>query len=161
MNSPIYPLELILKLNTRLFMNTLAGVNELQSEKRISEHNNSLKWIATHTVWARYNLLAFLGKPDKNPYSQLFEKFRAYDPSDSYPTLQELKDEWQKASSLLEAALKSVTSEQLAAESSFKGPVGDQTNLGALAFLTQHESYDVGQLGLLKKYLTKEAMAYT
>jgi len=141
-------------------MNTLAGVNELQSEKRISEHNNSLKWIATHTVWARFNLLAFLGKPEKNPYSQLFEKFKAYDPSDNYPTLQELKDEWQKVSASLESALKNVTSEQLAAESSFKGPINDQTNLGALSFLTQHESYDIGQLGLLKKYLTKEAMAY-
>jgi len=26
--------------------------------------------------------------------------------------------------------------------------------------LAQHESYDIGQLGLLKKFFTKEAMSY-
>ena len=31
---------------------------------------------------------------------------------------------------------------------------------GTIAFLTQHESYDIGQIAFLKKYHTKEAMKY-
>lgn len=48
----------------------------------------------------------------------------------------------------------------MAAESPLKNPIGDSTNGGTLAFLTQHESYDIGQLAFLKKYYTKEAMQY-
>lgn len=160
MNKPINFLEIIFNLNTRLFNNTLAGVTEEQSEERISGHNNSFKWIATHTVWARYNTLMFLGKPAQNPYPGLFEKFKPYDSADKYPSLEEIRNEWQKASELLKDALSSISEETLAADSPLKNPTGDHTNGGTIAFFAQHESYDIGQLGLLKKYLTKEAMSY-
>lgn len=160
MNKPIYFLENIFNLNTRLFNNTLAGVTEEQSSERISGHSNSFKWIATHTVWARYNTLMFLGKPAPNPYPGLFENFKPYDASDKYPSLEEIKTEWKKVSGLLKDALSSVSEEHLAADSPLKSPIGDFTNAGTIAFLAQHESYDIGQLGFLKKYLTKEAMAY-
>lgn len=160
MNKPIYYLEIMLNLNTLLFNNTLAGVTEEQSEERLSGHNNSFKWIATHTVWARYNLLAFLGKPAANPYQGLFENFKAFDASDKYPSVEEIKKEWQKISDLLKDAVSSVSEEHLAANAPIKNPIGDFTNGGTIAFLVEHESYDIGQLGFLKKYLTKEAMAY-
>jgi hypothetical protein len=160
MSKSIHHLESIFNLNSRLFINTLAGVTEEQSEERISSYNNSFKWIATHTVWARYNTLMFLGKPVQNPYPGLFEQFKPYDPADKYPTLDEIKIEWKKASELLKDALSAVSEEHLAAESPLKSPIGDNTMGGTTAFLAQHESYDIGQLGFLKKYLTKEAMSY-
>lgn len=161
MSNSIHHLEGIFNLNTRLFNNTLSGISDEQSEERISGHNNSFKWIATHTVWARYNLLMFLGKPATNPYQHLNENFKAYDPADKYPSIDEIKNEWNKVSGLLKDALGSVSEEQLSADSPLKNPLGDFTNAGTLAFLAQHESYDIGQLGLLKKYLTKEAMSYS
>jgi hypothetical protein len=161
MNKPMYYLEIIFNLNTRLFNNTLAGVTEQQSAERISGHSNSFKWIATHTVWARYNMLMFLGKPVQNPYPGLFDNFKAYDPADKYPSLEEIKKEWERASGLLKDAFVSASEEHLLADSPLKSPIGDFTNAGTLAFLVQHESYDIGQLALLKKYLTKEAMAYS
>ena len=65
------------------------------------------------------------------------------------------------ASRLLKEALASVTEEYLAADSPLKSPIGDFTNGGTVAFLAQHESYDIGQMGFLKKYFTKEAMKYS
>lgn len=161
MNKPSYYLEIILNLNSRLFVNTLAGVSEEQSEERISSHSNSFKWIATHTVWARFNILMFLGKPTENPYPGLFENFKPYDPDDKYPSLDEIKKQWARASELLKEALATIPDEILSADSPLKSPIGDNTNGGTLAFLVQHESYDIGQLGLLKKFLTKEAMSYS
>lgn len=161
MKKSIYYLEITFNLNTRLFNNTLAGITEEQSGERISGHSNSFKWIATHTVWARYNTLMFLGKPAQNPYTGLFENFKPYDPADNYPSIEEIKNEWRKASELLKDALSYISEETLAADSPFKSPIQDNTMGGTVAFLAQHESYDIGQLGLLKKYLTKEAMAYT
>ena len=161
MNTSINYLESIFNLNTRLFNNTLAGVTEKLSEERVSGHSNSFKWIATHTVWARYNMLMFLGKPAQNPYPGLFENFKPFDAADKYPSLEEIKKEWQKASELLKAALGAVAEEHLSADSPLKSPIGDNSMGGTLAFLAQHESYDIGQLGFLKKYLTKEAMSYS
>lgn len=160
MASSIYQSEIIFNLNERLFVNALAGVTEEQAKERISDHNNPINWIAAHTVHARYLMLLFLGKPAANPYNELFDNFRAYDASLKYPTLNEIKQEWQKVTGLLKDALKSVTEEFLAGDSPIKSPIGDFTNGGTLAFLAQHESYDIGQIGILKKYLTKEAMSY-
>ena len=153
--------ELILNLNTRLFNNSLEGVTEEQANVRISEHNNSLIWLTTHTVWGRYLICSALGKPPaKNPYDGMFENFKPFDPKDKYPTLAELKTEWTKASELLKEALDSVTEEQLSAKGPFPVPVDDSTNGGACAFFVQHESFSIGQMALLKKYFTKEAMQY-
>ena len=80
--------------------------------------------------------------------------------ADNYPSLETVKTEWKNASQLLKEALQNVTEEQLAAQAPFKNPMGDFSNGGTVAFLTQHESYDIGQIAFLKKYYTKEAMKY-
>jgi len=161
MAQSLYQSELIFNLNTRLFLNALEGVTEEQAKERVSDHNNPLNWLAVHTVWARYNIAGLLGKQVDNPYKGLFEGFKPFDPNYKYATLAEAKAEWQKASDLLKDALATVTDEQLAADAPFKNPTGDSTIGGAIAFLAQHESYDVGQVAFLKKYLTKEAMSYS
>ena len=161
MAKSIYQSEMIFNLNTRLFLNALAGVTEDQAKERISDHNNPLNWLAVHTVWARYNICALLGKPVENPYNGLFESFKPFDPNYNYATLAEAKSEWQKASDLLKEALATVTEEHLAAEAPFKNPIGDNSIAGTIAFLAQHESYDIGQAAFLKKYFTKEAMSYS
>jgi hypothetical protein len=39
-------------------------------------------------------------------------------------------------------------------------PGVDRTRLGALTFLTQHDSYHIGQLALLRKHAGLAAMSY-
>ncbi len=151
---------LILKLNERLFVNALAGVTDSQATHRISEHNNPIVWIATHTVWARYNMAAMLGKPGENPYNGLFENFKAFDASMQLPAIADIITEWKKATVLLNEGLESVSEGHLGGDAPFKNPTGDFTIGGTIAFLAQHESYDIGQLGFLKKFHTNEPMSY-
>jgi DinB superfamily len=160
MNNSIYQSKIIFNMNDRLFLSTLNGVSEEQANERITGHVNPIKWIAAHTVWARYNALMFLGASVENPYNDLFENFRAYDSSLKYPSLREIKEEWNKVSGLLKNAIQNVSEDHLNGDSPIKSPIGDFTNGGTIAFLAQHESYDIGQLGLLKKFFTKEAMSY-
>jgi hypothetical protein len=161
MAKSIYHSEIIFNLNTRLFLSALEGVTEAQAKERISDHNNPLSWLAAHTVWARYNTCAMLGKPAaKNPYDGLFENFKPFDAAANYGTLANAKAEWNKASDLLKEALASVTEEHLAADCPLKSPIGDFSFGGTVTFLAQHESYDIGQVAYLKKYFTKEAMSY-
>ena len=151
---------LILNLNERLFINSLAGVTDEQAKQRLSNHNNPLIWIATHTAWARYNMAALVGKPGDNPYKGMFENFKAFDESMKFDSLEKIKEEWNKASALLKEGMASVTEQHLAADAPFKNPTGDSSIGGTIAFLAQHESYDIGQMALLKKFLTKDAMSY-
>ena len=161
MKTSIHESGLIFNLNERLFLNALAGVTDEQAKERISTHNNPLIWIATHTVWARYNIAALLGKPGNNPYLTMFENFKPIDDTMQFPSLDIIKEEWKKASDLLKEGLAAVTEEHLASDAPFKSPIGDPTMGGTIVFLAQHESYDVGQVAFLKKFLTKEAMSYS
>lgn len=160
MANSINSTQLILNLNERLFLNSLEGITEEQARETISGHNNSVAWIAAHTVWARFNMLFFLGKPVKNPFEGMFENFKPFNADETYPSLETIKKEWANATELLKDALRNPSAEHLAAESPIKSPIGDFSNAGTLAFLAQHESYDIGQLGFLKKYYTAEAMQY-
>jgi len=160
MNKSINQSQIIFNLNDRLFINALQGISEEQAKERITGHVNPVNWIAAHTVWARYNALAFLGSPAVNPYHDLFDNFKGYDSSLSYPTLEAIKSEWNKVSGKLKDALASASEEHLAADAPIKNPGGDFTNRGTIAFFAQHESYDIGQMALLKKFFTKEAMSY-
>ena len=160
-NAPsIYTSLIILKLNHRLFLNALEGVSEEQTRERISDHSNPMIWVATHTVWARYNILTYLGKPVENPFKGMFENFKAYNPEEVYPSVESIRAEWKKAGGLVKTALHEVSEEHLAAESPFKSPIGEFTNAGAVAFFVQHESFSIGQIAFLKKYYTREAMKY-
>ena len=161
MKKSIYESALILNMNERLFLNALVGITDEQAKERISTHNNPLIWIATHTVWARYNIAGLLGKPGDNPYKGMFENFKPIDDTMKFPTLDVIRSEWNKASELLRAALIDVTEEHLASPAPFASPIGDPTMGGTIAFLAQHESYDIGQVAFLKKFLTKEAMSYS
>ena len=160
MKKSIYQSEIILNMNERLFINALAGVTDEQAKERISGHNNPLNWLATHTVWARYNMAMLLGKPGDNAYNGMFENFKPFDDTMKFDPLEKIKEEWNKASALLREGFASVSEEHLASDSPLKSPIGDFTIGGTIAFLAQHESYDIGQIAFLKKYLTKEAMSY-
>lgn len=160
MTTSINQSALILNMNERLFASALDGLTDVQAHQRISNHNNPAIWIATHTLWARYNMLNYLGKKVENPYDPLFKNFKPYSEADAYPTLDNLKKEWQKASGLLRDALQSVSEDILSIDTGYQTPIGDQSNGGTIAFLIQHESYDIGQLAFLKKYYTMEAMKY-
>ena len=160
MTNDLKSMQTILNLNTRLFDNTLEGITEEHWNARMSGHNNPLKWIAAHVVSSRYLFLTLLGKPTQSPYQELFANQRPYDTKDVYPSLGEVKKEWETVSALLKTALVSPSSEALGKSPPFPLPIEEQTNFGALAFFVQHESYEIGQLGFLKKYHTKEAMKY-
>ncbi|MDB5231957.1 MAG: hypothetical protein JWN76_2762 [Chitinophagaceae bacterium] len=160
MNSSLKTLQLIFNLNEKLFLNSLEGVTDKSAKERISDKNNPMIWVATHTAWARFNIVTMLGAKTENPYAGRFEGFKPYQESDSFPPLEEIKNEWNKASKQLRDAIEKVTDEYLAADSAWKAPIGDNSNAGTIAFLAEHESYDIGQMGFLKKFHTGEAMKY-
>ncbi len=155
----IAPLLEMLKLNTRLFLNCLDGVDDATARQRPSADTNSIGFIACHVLHARYYLAGFLGLEVANPFQELFDS--AHDVNDlEVPPLNELRSAWGDLSAQLVDRVPGVTEAELGRDAGQDFPVDDVTVLGALAFLVQHESFHIGQLALLRKYFGLEGMAY-
>lgn len=58
------------------------------------------------------------------------------------------------------AALETVDALTLDGPPPFQFPIADATLFGGVAFLTQHDTYHIGQLALLRKHWGLGAMSY-
>jgi uncharacterized damage-inducible protein DinB len=152
----------IFRMNTKLFIDCMEGVTEEQSNIRISSETNSIKWVAAHIIWARYNASSLMGNPPfNNPFTGLFENFRPTQEQDDYKSVIEIKEEWEKASVLLESSFLKIEQDFWGKEAPIKlSFVGDDSNAGLITFLAQHESFHLGQLAILKKNITGISMKY-
>jgi len=146
----------IFNINTNLFFNCLEGVTEEQAIQSISTNTNSLKWLAAHVTWARYQISALMGNPPaNNPFDGLFENFRPYAESDDLKSLVEIKQEWDKATSLLATSFSSIDADFWEKDSVIILPIQqDKSNASLFSALVQHECLHIGQMAILKKYMT-------
>jgi uncharacterized damage-inducible protein DinB len=155
----IAPLHEMAKLNTRLFLNCLDGVDDAMARKRPNADTNSIGFLACHILHARYYLASYVGLESVNPFHELFDSAR--DVNDlEVPPLDELRSAWSELSAQLIDSLPGVSEAELGRDSGQEFPVDDGTVRGAVAFLVQHESFHIGQLALLRKYFGLEGMAY-
>jgi uncharacterized damage-inducible protein DinB len=67
---------------------------------------------------------------------------------------------WEAISAHLAVIVERLDTPALAAPVRRTLPGGDGTLLGSLAFLVQHDSYHLGQVGLLRRQLGLPAMSY-
>jgi len=160
MDPRLQPLAHTLELNTRLVLNCLAGVDDPAARRRITPDTNSMAFLLAHLADARHFLADALGAPLPNPLADQLKYGKSEDEVGPLPELSRLVDAWQEISSHLVTALPDVSAERLDTPSATRFPIGDPTTLGTVAFLVQHESYHLGQLGLLRRALGLPAMSY-
>jgi uncharacterized damage-inducible protein DinB len=79
----------------------------------------------------------------------------------SWATLDQVRTAWLAISAHLLTTLESLTTEELDTPKAPRFPITDTTPLGMIAFLTQHDSYHIGQVGFVRRQLGKPAMVYT
>lgn len=153
------PLCRILKLNSDLFNNCLVGISDETACTRISDRMNNIAFIALHLVDARCYLVRYIGLRFENPFENL-ENIQSIDDMTDFPTLDYLRSGWQKVTPVLYEQLDKLTEAQLRSRSPESFPVDDDSVLSGIAFLLQHESYHIGQLSFLRKYLALGPMSY-
>jgi len=159
MSPGLRPLQALYRLNHRLVLNCLEGMDDATAIRRLSGGSNNVAFLAVHLIDARYFLLKLLGVDRPSPYAHL-EEVRGVDDMESFPSVEELRDLWRQTGVLLDEALEGLGEAQLAAPSPQTFPLDDPTLAGAVAFLAQHEAYHVGQLALLRKEWGLGAMRY-
>lgn len=161
MNAMIAPLHAILELNTRLLVNCLDGVDDATAARRVEGRTNNMAFLAAHVLDARVFLAGYLGLEVESPLPEEMQEARGIDDVSELPTLESIRESWTEVWAALEPRLREVREEELLAWSPRSFPVSDPTVRGGVAFLTQHESYHVGQLALLRRAFGHEAMEYT
>jgi uncharacterized damage-inducible protein DinB len=148
------------ELQTRLFNNLLKDVDTTNYNKKPNSSTNNYAWLAGHVLNTRYSITNIIGIKLSSPYAELYNNFRGFDPKLSYPSLDEVKNDWIKLSEKLTTGLNGLNEDFINAPAPFKVPIGDNTMKGILAFFAHHEAYHIGQLGYLRRYLGIPAMAY-
>jgi len=146
-------------LNSKTFNNVLVNISDKDANRRIAG-TNSVKWIAGHTVDTGYNLAAILGVSSENPYAADFGFGKPFDPNADYPSLKKMLADWNALSPKIEAAIGKLTQGQLSADPPFPLPYNEQSIRGLLSFQMHHISYEVGQLGLYRRFLGKAPLSY-
>jgi len=150
----------VLILNTRLFLNCLDGVDDRNAQFRLTRDTNHMAFVACHLVDARFYLGTYLGLGLENPLRDRLEGVRTIDELQDCPRLDEIRWAWRYVSEKLAARFQVLSDEDLIPDGLQTFPIADKSVLGGIAFLLQHDSYHVGQLGFLRKALGFPPMSY-
>ncbi len=160
MNNPLKSLSEIVALNTDLLLNCLAGMSEEDAMIRPMKGVNSISFLAVHVIDARFFMAKMLRQPLKNPLQATLADVQTIDDIGSLPALDELTEYWRSISRQVVKAMSSAPPDLLKDKAPLAVPVADDTVLGGLFFLVQHESYHIGQMAILRKGLGYSAMSY-
>ena len=160
MNPTVRSHHAVLDLNTRLYLRCLEGVIDADGVGRVTQNTNSLAFIAVHLMDARHFLATGLGLELVNPFADTPAHVRRIDDAERLPTLAELRDAWVEVSGPLADHLAALDDDALSAPAPQQFPVEDDSLLGEIAFLLQHEAFHIGQMAFLRKQLGYAAMSY-
>ena len=148
----VRPIALQLDASGRQFRDAVTDLPPDVWESRLGEEStNHPAYVALHLLDARCFLLRSLDVDAYHGFEALTREARKLEDIATYPGPEEILHAWDAVSEGLEPALESVTEERLAGSSPHPFPISDDTVLGVLAFLAQHEAYHVGQLGLMRR----------
>lgn len=148
-------------LHHTLYNNVLVDISEEESHKRLAPEINNVNWLAGHLVWGQTGLANFCGLKMDIPWIDLYNTQLSAPPSPDIiePSLEEIKATWNKYIAPLRDGLENLTDEVLATPVQFPMPAF-RTLEGLWTFISHHQAYTIGQIGILRRALGKDAMKY-
>jgi uncharacterized damage-inducible protein DinB len=152
MSTDFFNIAGIFKINTDLFKKTIDGLPPDRLLARPGDDSNHLLWIAGHVVVHRAKVLKILGQEWSAPWEGLFARGAKLTAPEHYPGMPELLQTWDEVSGKLASSLANASPESLA-EPVSNGITLDGKISGRIAFLSLHETYHVGQMAYLRKWL--------
>ena len=153
MDAIISAISSLFHTNDQLFHRALEGIDREHLLQRPHDGSNPLIWIAGHAMSSRASLTKMVGEAVENPWSETFKRGATIDSNISYPEIQEIVSLWDGITEKLMTRLAVLKDEELSTPSLFPVPAGDKTQRGAIVFLNYHETYHIGQMAYLRKWL--------
>lgn len=160
------PLFKQFSLLTDWYLSVVENVQPADGRRTLSEHNNSLEWLAGHLLVTRCRLSARLGAqlapwPHLDAYvnpALPLPGFRPFDKNRAYPSLAECAAAWESASNTFLTALQAADQSVLQTVLPISGPTGGDTLADFLVSAVLHESFHIGQMSIVRKALGYPAM---
>ena len=141
-------------LRSRHFSNALKGLGREELLRRPADTVNPMLWIAGHMTVSRCSLAHLMGAKDEGPWKDLFGRGAETTELKDFPDVSEIQAVWSDVSEDLIGRMENLR------ESELSSPVApdslrfaDKTLRGVILFRAYHESYHVGQLAYLRKWL--------
>jgi len=159
MDSSLQSLKSVLTFNTQLFAKGLKEITEENAVYRISPNTNNVSFIALHVIDARYFLAKYIGLEIQNPYDK-YKDVNTVDDVLVFPPIDTMTIHWKNVSEGVIEKFDSLTVEELNVKSKERFPIDDTTKLGGINFLIHHETYHIGQLAYIRKYLGYTAISF-
>ena len=150
MNPRLVSVSQILKVDDWLFTKGLEGLGADELDTRLEGRANSIRWIIGHLTGARYLMAQLAGSDEVFRHAGHFERGADHGDVATLPEAAEIVADWQQISAILHERVANLDDAALDRESDQKFPAGDNSILGGLSFLCLHESYHLGQLGLIR-----------
>jgi hypothetical protein len=141
------------KTNAQVFEKATQGVPTDKWLVRPGDDSNHLAWIAGHVVVHRGMVAKILGQQWSAPWEQLFARGAKLVAPEQYPAPGELSEAFQDVSEKLAAAFPNVSADVLKKPVPKESPSLDGTVGGSIALLCLHETFHVGQMSYLRKWL--------
>ncbi len=152
MNAVLAPTILTYSVNSKLLVNSFKNVTNSDALKRPNRKTNSMMFLLLHIIDARYFILKQLDKEIKNPFGKYVDWANSIEDIKIYPKLNRVLTEWKVLNKIFMKKLETISSDKLKSKIEFQFP-GGNTALNMISFLSEHEAYHVGQLGLIRKFL--------
>ncbi|HEY6805656.1 MAG TPA: DinB family protein [Pyrinomonadaceae bacterium] len=143
----------LFRANNDLFRGGLAGISREDLSRRPHGDSNPIIWVAAHALSWRSSLAKMCGADVTNPWARLFEGGSKLDDEMEYPEASEIIELWDDTTRKLMKRFEELGDDELAKPASFGVPFGENTLRGAIVFLNFHETYHIGQIGFLRKWL--------
>ncbi len=154
MHLSVEPLNQNISANYGIILKSFEGLDDDVAMRRFTDNTNCLNWLLGHMVTSRYVLAGLSGASvDLSGWAELYGRGVVFNPENNYRQLSEIKEGWVEVSRILSGQFSEITDEILSGVCPYPFPVEDKTILGGLAFMTLHECYHVGQVGMLRKTL--------
>lgn len=154
MHPLIQPCAALYNVNTLTFRLSLADLTVEHAGFRMKQgEGNSIAYLAGHLLYSRYGLLRTLRVAEENPWKETFGSGTTPKDVSEYPSLEEMQGAWAAGSKSLGVALAGLDEETWHSEPPNRYPTPDPTIRGALFFMALHESYHLGQIGMLRAEL--------
>jgi DinB superfamily len=136
-----------------LYDKALDGLDQNALFARPAEVSNPIVWIAGHLAYSRTGVARALGAHLDPPWPDIFAKGVKDAAPEAYPDIADIRSAWTLASTALMKHLDELEEAVLAAPSPSRLPIPDRTVRGAINFAAFHESYHVGQMAYVRKWL--------
>lgn len=150
------------RMHTQTFINVLDGISEEDALKRVDDRTNHLVWMAGNYVNVRYSMGSVLGLSDQDPYQDLFYMGKTLDPQKTYPSLQQLRNNFHEISPKVYQALLQVGDDELAEmfEMQMNIPFIKEDKLNFIGMCIGREDYLCGQMALIRRIFDYPGMKY-